>query len=43
VTITDLGANTLVDIVGVDHTILLNGVNGVGTNTITQADFILAP
>ena len=40
VIITDLGADTLVA-VGAD-TITLLGVNGVGTNVITQTDFILA-
>jgi Ca2+-binding RTX toxin-like protein len=40
VAITDLGNDTLVEI-GTES-ILLLGVNGVGTNTITQADFILA-
>jgi Ca2+-binding RTX toxin-like protein len=40
VTIQDLGNNTLVTI-GTD-TITLVGVNGVGANTITQADFVLA-
>jgi Ca2+-binding RTX toxin-like protein len=40
VAITDLGNDTLVDI-GADS-ILLLGVNGNGTNAITQADFILA-
>ena len=39
VTITDLGNNTQVSI-GAD-TILLVGVNGDGTNAITQADFLL--
>ena len=37
VVITDLGADTLVTI-GAD-TILLQGVNGVGANVITQQDF----
>jgi len=41
VTITDLGANTLVDF-GVDGSIVLTGVTGVGANSITQADFLLA-
>jgi Ca2+-binding RTX toxin-like protein len=41
VTITDLGADTLVSIVG-GGTIRLNGVNGVEPNAITIADFILA-
>ncbi|MFM9883872.1 MAG: peroxidase family protein [Burkholderiales bacterium] len=36
------GANTLVDIAGLDNTITLLGVNGVGANVITVADFILA-
>jgi Ca2+-binding RTX toxin-like protein len=40
VIITDLGNNTQV-VIGAD-TILLVGVNGVGTNAITQADFLLA-
>jgi Ca2+-binding RTX toxin-like protein len=40
VAITDLGNDTLVEI-GADS-ILLLGVNGVNTNAITQADFILA-
>jgi hypothetical protein len=39
VVITDLGADTLVAI-GAD-TILLQGVNGVGANVITQQDFHL--
>ncbi|WP_228126839.1 beta strand repeat-containing protein [Candidatus Viadribacter manganicus] len=39
VTITDLGADTLVTIAGFG-TILLSGVNGTGANVITQADFI---
>ena len=39
VAITDLGNDTLVEI-GTES-ILLLGVNGVGTNAITQADFIL--
>ena len=38
VTITDLGADTLVTIAG-DGTLRLIGVNGVGANAITQADF----
>jgi hypothetical protein len=38
--ITDLGTDTLVEI-GTES-ILLLGVNGVGTNAITQSDFILA-
>ncbi len=41
VVITDLGADTLVDIVGTDNTILLVGVNGVGTNAIDISDFLL--
>jgi len=41
VTITDLGADTLVDIGGID-TILLLGVNGIAPNNITAADFLLA-
>jgi Ca2+-binding RTX toxin-like protein len=40
VLIEDLGADTLVTI-GTD-TILLQNVNGVGTNAITQQDFLLA-
>jgi Ca2+-binding RTX toxin-like protein len=40
-TITDLGANTLVAFIG-GGSILLNGVNGVGANSIDQTDFILA-
>lgn len=40
VTITDLGADTLVAIAGFGS-ILLSGVNGTGANLITQADFIL--
>ncbi|MGE0741153.1 MAG: peroxidase family protein [Hyphomonadaceae bacterium] len=40
VTITDLGADTLVTIDGTD-TITLLGVNGAGTAVITSADFIL--
>jgi Ca2+-binding RTX toxin-like protein len=40
VTITDLGADTLVAIG--DDSILLLGVNGVVPNNITQADFLLA-
>jgi hypothetical protein len=39
VTITDLGNDTQVAI-GAD-TITFVGVNGVGTNAITQADFLL--
>jgi Ca2+-binding RTX toxin-like protein len=39
VSIVDLGANTMVTIDGADS-ILLVGVNGVGANTITEADFI---
>ena len=47
VVITDLGANTLVEIdvdgLGtVTGSIMLQGVNGVGANIITQQDFILA-
>ncbi len=42
VLIEDLGADTRVTIDGVD-TITFNGVNGVGANVITQADFLLAP
>jgi Ca2+-binding RTX toxin-like protein len=42
VVITDLGADMLVTVDGVDAVTLL-GVNGVGANTITQQDFILAP
>lgn len=44
VTITDLGSNTQVTIEAYDigDTILLVGVNGVGTNAITEADFLLA-
>ncbi|GAM98288.1 hemolysin-type calcium-binding region [alpha proteobacterium U9-1i] len=42
VVIQDLGTNMLVTIDGV-NTILFNGVTGVGANTITQQDFILAP
>jgi len=41
VSITDLGADTLVEFDGLES-ILLMGVNGVGTNTITQADFVLS-
>ncbi|MCT9812745.1 hypothetical protein N0K08_19105, partial [Acidovorax sp. Be4] len=41
VAITDLGNDFSIAIDGVD-TILLQGVNGVGTNTVTQADFLLA-
>ena len=40
VSIVDLGADMLVGIG--DNSILLLGVNGVGQNTITQADFLLA-
>ncbi len=40
VVITDLGADTQITIDGV-NTILLVGVNGSGTNIITQQDFIL--
>ena len=40
VSIVDLGADTLVMIDGTD-TITLLGVNGVGANAITQADFIV--
>ena len=40
--IVDLGANTQVTIDGVD-TITLLGVNGVGANTITIADFSFGP
>ena len=40
VTITDLGNDTRVTI-GADNVTLI-GVNGIGTNAITQADFILA-
>ncbi len=40
VTITDLGADTLVAIAGVG-TITLTGVNGTGANVITISDFIL--
>lgn len=40
VTITDLGADTLVEIG--TGSILLLGVNGVGANAITQHDFLLA-
>jgi hypothetical protein len=36
----DLGVDMLVGIG--DSSILLLGVNGVGQNTITQADFLLA-
>ena len=39
VSIKDLGRDTLV-IIG-DNSILLEGVNGSGSNTITQADFLL--
>ena len=39
VTITDLGRSTLVTIG--DDSILLEGVNGSGNNTITQSDFLL--
>ncbi|HSD60032.1 MAG TPA: hypothetical protein VLC55_04190, partial [Burkholderiales bacterium] len=44
ITITGTGANTvtLVDIVGLDNTITLQGVNGNGQNVITAQDFILA-
>jgi Ca2+-binding RTX toxin-like protein len=41
VSIADLGADTLVMIDGTDS-ILLQGVNGVGANIITQQDFIFA-
>ncbi|AOF85245.1 hemolysin-type calcium-binding repeat family protein [Hydrogenophaga sp. RAC07] len=41
VTITDLGNDTLIEF-GDLSSILLTGVNGVGVNTITQADFLLA-
>jgi Ca2+-binding RTX toxin-like protein len=41
VTIADLGNDTLVTIGA--NSITLLGVNGVGTNSITQTDFILAP
>ena len=39
VSINDLGRHTLV-VIG-DNSILLEGVNGSGSNTITQADFLL--
>jgi Ca2+-binding RTX toxin-like protein len=39
VSITDLGADTLVTIGG--QTITLNGVNGVGANSVTVTDFLL--
>jgi|CXWL01.1.fsa_nt_gi Ca2+-binding RTX toxin-like protein len=39
IVITDLGADTLITIDGV-NTITLIGVNGTGANVITQADFI---
>jgi Ca2+-binding RTX toxin-like protein len=43
VTIDDLGADTMVTFTAFpDHSILLNGVNGVGANSIDQTDFILA-
>lgn len=42
VTITDLGADTMVAINGLGS-ILLMGVNGTGANVITQADFIFGP
>jgi len=42
VTIVDLGADTKVTIDGID-TMTLLGVNGSGTNVITQQDFLLAP
>ena len=47
VTITDLGADTLVtiDVNGqgtVTGAVTLLGVNGAGTNVITQQDFLLA-
>ncbi len=42
VTITDLGANTLVDVGILGDSILLVGVNGVGANSVTAADFILS-
>ena len=42
VVITDLGANTEITFVGLPgHSILLNGVTGVGANSINQDDFIL--
>jgi hypothetical protein len=40
VTIVDLGADTLVTIGG--HSIMPVGVNGTGSNMITQHDFLLA-
>jgi hypothetical protein len=42
VTITDLGASTLVTIDG-SVTITLTGVTGDGDNIITSADFLLGP
>ncbi len=39
VSIVDLGANTMVTIDGLDS-ILLLGVNGTGTNVITESDFL---
>jgi Ca2+-binding RTX toxin-like protein len=42
VTITDLGANTLVTIDSV-NSILLNGVDGTGQNAITVQDFLFTP
>jgi VCBS repeat-containing protein len=39
VSIVDLGANTMVTIDGIDS-ILLLGVNGTGTNVITESDFL---
>ncbi|MET3441048.1 Ca2+-binding RTX toxin-like protein [Variovorax paradoxus] len=41
VSITDLGADTLIEFEGLES-ILLMGVNGVGANTVTQADFLLS-
>ena len=40
VTVLDVGADTLITIDGTD-TIVARGVNGTGTNLITQSDFIL--
>jgi hypothetical protein len=40
VAIVDLGADTVVTIGG--HSIMLVGVNGTGSNIITQQDFLLA-
>jgi len=42
VTVTDLGADMLIQFVGTTDTITLLGVNGNGQNVITAQDFILA-